>query len=123
MAGEREWSQELMHMERAISNASKPTTYRTIDTLDLVKPRKIQAYYEQPAISIFIIYTYLLKLDYDNIIVMVDSNFFVHSFLILICTMIRAHAYFSFIIHSFQKINTQLILLQCNTSHSLYLEE
>jgi hypothetical protein len=80
MAGEREWSQELMHMERAISNASKPTTYRTIDTLDLVKPRKIQAYYEQPAISIFIIYTYLLKLDYDNIIVMVDSNFFVHSF-------------------------------------------
>ena len=43
MAGEREWSQELMHMERAISNASKPTTYRTIDTLDLVKPRKIQA--------------------------------------------------------------------------------
>ena len=103
MAGEREWSQELMHMERAISNASKPTTYRTIDTLDLIKPRKIQVYYEQPAISIFIIYTYLLKLDYDNIIVMVDSNFFVHSFLILICTMIRTHAYFSFIIHSFQK--------------------
>ena len=104
MAGEREWSQELMHMERAISNASKPTTYRTIDTLDLVKPRKIQAYYEQPAISIFIIYTYLLKLDYDNIIVMVDSNFFVHSFFNSICTMIRTHAYFLLLFIPFKKL-------------------
>ena len=45
--GWRAWMvTRTMHMERAISNASKPTMYRTIDTLDLVKPRKIQAYYE-----------------------------------------------------------------------------